>query len=818
MAVYSEVSRSYPAPPRFEDFQPRRPHWQKLWALLDGDGRRARYEEAVRRLQVLERVRTEAGKSSERAALRAEGINRSTYRKWKTRFEAHGFEGLVNGRFPPRREEMPSEVQGAICTLRRADPDVAVETIVEHVKQHHGYLTSDTIVKRVLRRAGLNRRPGPPSEGARGEQLLELGGMKLVEAAAVETGYLAGLTKAVMEHARNAPHPETPPPVDTSGRDEEGRFLSEYNKRYRKGSDDAVGPGYASVEQKRAGLDPNRLHLMSARAPIIERKLLGLLVSPLLGSGRWDGIRVSRGELLGELCGYAYMPSTLDLFTRELKYLGVAPTLWEVHARTWLKQTQHWGGTNAQALLYIDGTTKGIWTQLFSQSTKVSDVGRVMPGLEVVAFHTGYGVPLWMVTHSGRAPLVKVVPELIGQLETTIEDAEVGRIVIIDAESNSIPFLKSLEFGTPTRAWVTRLKSSLVEGRRIFDRTNYRAYRNGDRVRMGLADFNDPDGDTFRMRVIEVERRSKGTITYLGASTLLDDREWKPQNLADAYFERWPNQEANFRAVNQAVGFKDVHGYGKQLVDNISVITEVERLRKRLETLEERGDKEAEALGADLEAVEGANLQLRRAERRMETVTHHLDERLAKGGAITPKLQQIRAEQRATAKKVDTHRAKVERHATAVEQHGDKLERIQAQTQVAREKLQEHEPRQQILQHDVELDSLFNVLKTGLVLLVTYVLKEYLGNARMDPVTFLERVATLPARLMQLPGLEILTFEYNRRDPAVMALITACSEAINARKLRMRSGRILRVQIDPAPKPRLPPPERRVRTKDRFAR
>ena len=88
----------------------------------------------------------------------------------------------------------------------------------------------------------------------------------------------------------------------------------------------------------------------------------------------------------------------------------------------------------------------------------------------------------------------------------------------------------------------------------------------------------------------------------------------------------------------------------------------------------------------------------------------------------------------------------------------------------------------------------------------------------MDPVTFLERVATLPARLMQLPGLEILTFEYNRRDPAVMALITACSEAINARKLRMRSGRILRVQIDPAPKPRLPPPERRVRTKDRFAR
>jgi hypothetical protein len=34
-----------------------------------------------------------------------------------------------------------------------------------------------------------------------------------------------------------------------------------------------------------------------------------------------------------ELCGFAYMPSTLDLFSRELKYVGVSNTLWEVHAR-----------------------------------------------------------------------------------------------------------------------------------------------------------------------------------------------------------------------------------------------------------------------------------------------------------------------------------------------------------------------------------------------------------------------------------------------------------------------------------------------------
>ena len=96
-------------------------------------------------------------------------------------------------------------------------------------------------------------------------------------------------------------------------------------------------------------------------------------------------------------------------------------------------------------------------------------------------------------------------------------------------------------------------------------------------------------------------------------------------------------------------------------------------------------------------------------------------------------------------------------------------------------------------------------------------LKEYLGNARMEIETFLERVAVLPARLRITPKLEILTFEYNHRDPDVMALLAENCEMINARELLMRSGRILRVQVDPAPPPKRPPPKnRRTRPGDRF--
>lgn len=803
----------------FQEFVPQRPATRKAWARLSIDVLRQRYEEAERRYELVKRVAARVGLGeSERGAVAALAptTNRSTFLGWKRRLAALDLDGLIDARLPPLKAELPGEIRETICTLRRDNGERRVEDIVAHVAKHHAYTTSGTRVKRVLKDAGLSRSRGRSAQPR--EQRLELGGMKLVEAAEVESGLLAALTATVVELGRAAVEASEPLPVDTTDRDEYGRFRPEFNERFRKEDDDAVGPGFWSVEETRASIDPRRLHLTGARNEIVERKMNALLVSPLLGNGRWDGLRVPRGELLGELCGYPYMPDTLDLFTRELKQLGVAQSLWETYARVCFKETEAWGTAKEAAVLYVDGTSKGIWTNFFSQSTKVSTVGRVMPGLDVVAFHTGFGVPLWMATHSGRAPLVTHVPGLITRLEATLEGAQVGRILVMDAEANSVRFLKGLEEGTPSRAWVTRLRPSLVENKEIFDRTPYRDYRNGDRVRMGLVDLNDPDGGAFRVRVIELERRSKGTITYLGASTKLSAEEWKPPELADLYFERWPAQEANFRAVSQAVGFKEVHGYGKQLVENISVVTEIDRLKKRQEILEKRREEQAPALQLKMAETNEAMRTLGRLEQRSKTTKRRLNDRLATGGRITTKVQRLSAENEALADAILRQRETVARGATARETFSAKLDRTQKAIERDQAKLEEHAGREQILQHDVELDSIFGVLKVSLVLLVTIVLKKYFANAAMAPVTFLERVATLPARLRMTPSLEILTFEYNRRDSEVMTLLAQSCDGINALKLKMRSGRVLQIHVDPAPAPRLPPPRGRVNTQDRFHR
>lgn len=805
----------------YNDFTPQDPELERIWARLPEESRRSRFAEAVRREAAVRTVESRPKGQSETKAIESlvPSLDRTNVRRWQERYLEQGFEGLISRRCPPEREPMPGNVRQEICACRRLDPEMQVEKIVGHVAKHHDYSASETVVKRVLRKAGLSRRSGPPSGESKpvAERRLELGGMKLVEAACVETGYVEVLTKSVVEHVKDLPRPDDAGPPDTSGRDDKGRFLSEYNERFEKGPDDPVGPGFASVEMKREGLDPDRLQISHVRPEIIARKLEALLVSPLLGGGRWDGIRVPRGELLEEVCGVAYMPATLDRFTRELKYAGVGNTLWESHARLSLDVTSEWGDPLRAAVLYVDGTTKPVWTRLFSESAKVSSIGRTMPAIEQVAFHSGYGVPLWMLTCSGRAPLVKEVPRALVRMEQEWGESSVGRIVVIDAEGNSIPFLKGLEQGEPTRAWVTRLRPDWVKNKRIFNRNPYRAYRNGDRVRSGVADFNDPDGGTFRMRVVEVERRTTGDITYLGASEILREQDWKPQQLADLYFDRWPNQEANFRAVNQAVGLKEVHGYGKQLVDNITVINELDELAGKADRADERLRNLAPKV-SDLQArFAGQEKELDRLVRRKERLAAELHDRVEQRVRPSKRLARLSVEARDLAQAVEAARVGLAKTRSKLDKTRTALDTAVTKLNKYRDREDLLHSRRTIFKHDVELDSLFSLLKVGMVLLVTYVLKEYFDDARMSVGTFLDRVATLPATLHQTPQLEIVTYEYNRRDPEVMGLLKSCAEAINAKGLRLRSGKKLYIKIEPPPKPRHPPPPgSRAGTGDRF--
>jgi hypothetical protein len=723
-------------------------------------------------------------------------VHRSTYRHWVQRYTTFGFEGLIDCRLPEPRETIAEPVQQTVLNLRRNDPAISVQQVVSFIRNHHRRNLSESSAKRILKAAGLHRSSGRPSEkqrdGAGSGELLHLGGMKLVEAAAVSTGYLEALTQTVVEHVAGLPTPDGAQGPDVGDRDERGRFLPSYNERYQKSADDVVGPGFASVELKRELKDPSLFHVKGASPTVVERKLWALMCSPLIGSGEWDGMLTPRGKLLGELCGVEYMPSTLSLFTSELKYAGVASELWETHAHTWHSQTQTWGSPRYAAVLYVDGTSKPIFTNLFSQCTHVSLFNRTMPGLDVVGFHSGYGVPLLYLAHSGRAPLIKAVPKALGGLEQQL-GAEIGRIVVIDAEGNAAPFLSGLQ--QDGRAWVTRLRPDMVKDKEIRNWTPFRPYRDNDRIREGELDLRLGKQGHLTVRLLEIERQNSGQVVHLAASLLLRPQDWKTDEVADLYFARWPNQELNFRAVNQATDIKQVRGYGKRLVQNVAVTTKLEELTKRVERakvrlakqtarikdIEARCTKQAHAVSTSLAAK--------------QTIDDRIDKHLKASKLDAEVIRHLICERKTT----EEAAAKSQHKQMQVQAQLDKTHALAKRTaqrlDTYREQQYDLSERRNILAHDVELDSIFNVLKVGLTLLVTYVLRNMLDNARMTPRTFLERIATLPAWSRVTDTHEYLTFPYNKRDPNSMALLAASCSTINAMQLRTRAGVILQIAV-----------------------
>jgi len=151
-----------------DTYEPKKADWYELWQDWPPELRIRRFSDAQKRQAALQTFVAREPTESERAAVlrKFPKGSRANLRRWQQRYIEFGVDGLVDWRVPPVVQAMPKEVELAICTLRRADPNVDVAVIVEHVAKYHAYKTSGTVVKRVLQTNGLARRCGPVSGAA----------------------------------------------------------------------------------------------------------------------------------------------------------------------------------------------------------------------------------------------------------------------------------------------------------------------------------------------------------------------------------------------------------------------------------------------------------------------------------------------------------------------------------------------------------------------------------------------------------------------------------------------------------------------------
>ena len=110
-----------------------------------------------RRLRVLEHAKKIG---NVRMTCRYFGLSRSTFYRWKTRYDKQGESGLANkstaAKNHPRK--VPAEIVAKIVHLRRKY-HLGPIRIVWYLERYHNIRVSDSTVYRTLCRLGLNRLP-----------------------------------------------------------------------------------------------------------------------------------------------------------------------------------------------------------------------------------------------------------------------------------------------------------------------------------------------------------------------------------------------------------------------------------------------------------------------------------------------------------------------------------------------------------------------------------------------------------------------------------------------------------------------------------
>jgi hypothetical protein len=775
-------------------------------------------EQEQRRADALAAAQKEAAQLREIVRLRreegvryADGMRRvglvlphTSFQQRLERLKQSGVEGLLDKRHPPPSRLTP-EIRGFIEGVGHANQQLPVPAIIEMVYERFKVRFKTRTVQEVLSDAGLARpvvrfssevQPAtlraaacPPTE-----EPLPAAGMAWLTVGDELVGYTAGIAESIQELTHDLPPPGPVTAEEQELRDEKGRFLPEYNAPEER-RDPQIGARFEDVETKRQDKDLGRLRIARCRPENLQAKLRALMAMPLVSHrGRFDGATDVRGTWLAGLGALDFQPETLAKFARELKWLGASSTMMERHAQIWHDRAANWIGEDACcSILYVDSTAKPLWTESFHKSGRVATLGRVMPCVETTMIHQGAGVPLWIRTYSGHVPLVNNVLPLIDELEAAVGKGMIGRLTVIDGEMDCAALFK--EFDRRKRLFIAPLDKSRVKSLGAIEGLReFQPYREGDQITGGWATITDsaaPD-EPYRTRVIVLKRRTKATHTVFATNAPVT--EFVDAILADAYFGRWPKQEAVFRQLNAATAFKAVHGYGKKRVQNVTVLDDLTQTKAQIERLEHRRNRALSTANRTREILHRRDLELSKAERTVERSSDRRKQLREQGAGHTTGYSELGHKLELDQRKREIAKFKV---AVAKQRHQKAIEKVPALADQISRKLEEQgvlENRREIYQTDVELDQILSVLKVGFAVVLQYLIHEFFGSLPIDLVYFAHHFLLMPGVRLRTDTTETIRFIAHRRHPDMMKLLEIACSRFNALR-HHHQGRLVQFEV-----------------------
>ena len=709
-------------------------------------------------------------------------FSQAQYYRYKKKLEQEGGESLTDGRTEGNNRRITAVVEGFIRGYVSGTPEATLSEIQREVKERFHLELSEAGISRCLKRLGQSRIDKPHQEKIERTYTM-YGGFEIISSLACHMGWphavSAVIEKRIKQVKKGALWEKNQPETAKLGRNKLGQFTSNYNRR-RVVREKRFG----SLESKREEKNFRSMSISTAGPLVLARKSLAMLALPLVtNNGMVRSVDTPSGDALRCLCGYNYKQSTLTKFVAELKYLGVAEYLLRSQIKFWREfWEKHPIGEMELPVLcyYVDGNTKALWSKKRVEKNKVTMLGQVMGCMETVFVHDNFGRPIYFETYSGHAPAGEYILSLFRKIETALEgpgsQLPVNRAIVMDAAHNSVRTLRAFA-AQKKYHYITSLDDNQWNPRKIRSEGEPQRYHYGDAslsdCEIELKDSQE-EGYLITTRAIKIEwDYGKRTVIL----TSLDPAILGVSEVVKAYFDRWPDEELQFRSMKQVACLNRVAGYGKQQQEDLNVVRKQRELQRKISVLRTA----LSGLVPAIQEQETVIAELIKEERKLREIS-----RIEDGRRILPPKEQARFQE------IGREISKKQRAITKIiEPQKDEFKRLRG----LEGKWLRLQGKETVYKADVELDEIMTFFRVSLVNMYSYLLYELFGEEAVSMNRLVHSILHMPALIEETDEVKRITLKNNEKDPDTMEKLRNAICRINNLGLSELSGKAVEFRV-----------------------
>jgi hypothetical protein len=430
---------------------------------------------------------------------------------------------------------------------------------------------------------------------------------------------------------------------------------------------------------------------------------------------------------------------------------------------------------------YVDGNTKALWSKKRVKKSKVTMLGRVMGCMETVFVHDNFGRPIYFETYSGHAPVGEYILSLFQKIEKALEGPPgsalpVNRAIVMDAANNSVRTLRAFA-AQDKYHYITSLDDNQWNPRMIRTEGKAQRYHYGEATlsdcEIELKDSQDK-GYIITSRAIKIEwDYGKRTVIL----TSLDPAIVGASEVVKAYFDRWPDEELQFRSMKKVACLNRVTGYGKQQHEDRNVVEKQKELQRKISTLRKTLAKLFPVIGEQETAI----VSLVKEERKLREIS-----RIEKGHRILPQKEQERFQE--VGREIAKRQRAIKKIMEPQKQECKRLRKLE------REWLR-LQGKEKVYSVDVELDEIMTFYRVSLVNMYSYLAYELFGKTAISMNRLVHSILHMPALVEETPEMERVTLKYSEKDPDMMVSLQEAIGKINELGLRNLNGKSVEFNI-----------------------